>query len=254
MRQLCPLALLLCLALPARATHLLGGTLLSRHLNGLTYEFRAILFFSEGAAQEAQVEMKVCTGDGSEMLLRRVNTEVLSNRVVKGIFVGTYSYAGPGQYRISASMLNRSPMTNVQVPVPDVGAYLYTTLNTSFPNTTALLPDPVFEAGTRQLYSSSLAAATDSEGDSLVYRLTRILQPALKQCGPYQVVDAYQFPNEITREGTFGISQKTLRWNAPTRQGTYVYALVAEEWRRGIKIAESLHERVLFVTAEQVLP
>ncbi|HEV7350150.1 T9SS type A sorting domain-containing protein [Telluribacter sp.] len=264
MKQLCLLALLVCFSvlgssLPTFATHILGGTIQTRHLSGLTYEIRTILYLDQingRPASDAQVEVKICTGDGRELVLPYFPAESgsVNNQVRVGIYKGTYTFAGPGQYTLSASLMGRTNLTNIPQPGPERAAYLFTTLNTSLPNSTATLPTPVFEAGIRQVYTYSLSAS-DPDGDSLAYRPVRLLQPNQNGlCGPYRTVDRYQFPNEVAREGTFAIRDKVLTWNAPTQVGSYAYAFLVEEWRNGIKIAETLLESVVLVSDKAGTP
>ncbi len=125
---------------------------------------------------------------------------------------------------------------------------LQTTLNTTLPNGTATAPDPRFFSGLRQVFSLALPK-TDPDGDSLAYRLVKVLdQP--ETCSPSQPSNNYVFPNEVAREGTFMIDfpAAALVWNAPTRLGFYSYAYVTEEWRKGLKVAETWRTYSLTIT------
>ena len=248
MKKLFPLTLLLCLATTAQATHFLGGTIRTRHVAGLTYEITAALYFDQlngRPAADAQTEVKLCTGDGKELVIPRTTSEVVSARVSKNTYTGTYTYSAPGLYTLAVALNNLTNVVNIQNS-QDMSAYMYTRINTSYPNTSPELPVPAFEAGVNQVYTYSLAAS-DPDGDRLVYRLVRVQVPSSGQCSEPSAVASYQFPNETARRGTFTIREQVLSWNAPTQLGTYVYAFVVEEWRKDIKIAESLHEHVVFV-------
>ncbi|WP_247235460.1 T9SS type A sorting domain-containing protein [Telluribacter sp. SYSU D00476] len=257
MKKLLPLALLLCLATTAHATHFLGGTIQTRHVSGLTYEVKVLLYFDRinGApAADAQVEVELCMGDGKKMALPRngAASVAVSERVAKGVYTGTYTYSTTGLYTLAVALNNRSNALNIRNG-QDVAAYLYTRINTSFPNTSPELPAPTFEAGVSQLYSNNLRA-TDPDGDRLVYRLVRAQVPSSGQCSEPSAVANYLFPNEVARRGTFILQEQVLSWNAPTQLGTYIYTFVVEEWRNDTKIAESLHEHSVFVVDKAGTP
>ncbi|GAB3166148.1 T9SS type A sorting domain-containing protein [Telluribacter humicola] len=250
MKQFSPLVLFLCLSLSAHATHFLGGTIQTRHVSGLTYEFKVQLYFDRlngSPASDAQNEVRLCLGDGKELNLPRNRAESVpvSDRITKGIYTGTYTYSAAGLYSVAVALNNRSNVANIQQG-QEVAAYLYTRINTAFPNTTPQLPLPTLEAGVNQLYTTNLATS-DPDGDRLVYRLVRIMVPLSGQCNEPSVASSYQFPNEVSRQGTFTLQDQVLNWNAPTQLGTFIYAFVVEEWRNDTKIAESIHEHSVFV-------
>ena len=89
------------------------------------------------------------------------------------------------------------------------------------------------------------AKAIDAEGDSLTYRLSVVRRGNQDNCiGSGTVVASFQQPNDINKVGTFKMDAKMgdLVWTAPTEIGTFVCAFVVEEWRKGVKISETVRD------------
>ena len=238
------------MALTARASHLLGGEILARNIGGQTYEITGVLYMdlqNGNSAVNNQTDIILCLGDGTQVVAKRLSSEKLegSPNVNRNLYRLTHTYAAAGNYTITAKLDQLVGGSSQSAGLPLV---MQTTLNTTAPNATATSPNPKFVSGLRQTFTL-LLPTTDPDGDSLSHRIVRLLdQPGT--CGPAQPNDSYVFPNEVTREGTFKIDRtnKTLVWNAPTKVGFYTYAYVTEEWRRGIKIADSWRTYALIVT------
>jgi hypothetical protein len=252
MKKLYLLGLLLGGLAPAHATHLLGGEIQARNVSGLTYEITALLYLdvrNGQAAADAQSEVTLCLGDGRQVVAKRTGTEPVPGiaGLQRSTYQVVYTYAAPGQYTISSTFEKfASGILNMPAPPQEQAMVIQTSLNTSVPNRTAQAPEPKFTTGLRQTYTLPLAT-TDPDGDSLAYRIVRILN-SNPDCGATYPNSAYVFPNEVTREGTFKIDRTSLTWNAPTRVGAYTYAYVTEEWRQGSKVAESWRTNTLYVT------
>ncbi len=253
MKKVLLLSSLCCLTLAARATHLLGGEIFARNTSGLTYEISGILYANlQNGSETAQSEITLCLGDGTTVTARRVSSEKLSGNslVTRSTYRVVHTYAAAGNYTITSRL---DQLSGGSVVVPGGGGQqpllvLQTILNTTLPNTTATASDPRFFSGLREVFNLPLAK-TDPDGDSLAYRIVRLLdQP--QDCTPTSPSNTYVFPNEVAREGTFKIDfpKATLIWNAPSRLGFYTYAYVTEEWRRGRKVAESWRTYALIIT------
>ncbi|GHB73664.1 T9SS type A sorting domain-containing protein [Persicitalea jodogahamensis] len=253
MKKLLSLALVCCLAFTAKATHLLGGEIQAKNTTGLTYEISGVLFLDiqKGqAAANAQTEIILCFGDGQQITAKRVSSEQLegSPNVNRSIYRVLHTYAASGNYTLTAKLDNfTNGILNMPAPSQETSLIIQTTLNTSLPNATAQAPNPKFISGLRQIFSLALPN-TDPDGDSLSYRLTKLLNQS-QACQPTEQANAI-FPHEVTREGTFKINHSAalLTWNAPTLVGYYTYAYVTEEWRKGVKVAETWRTYVLTVT------
>ena len=253
MKKLFLLVLGCCLTLAARATHLLGGEILAKNTTGLTYEISGILYLdlvNGQSAANAQTEIILCLGDGTQLVAKRVSSEKLegSPNVDRSIYRVVHTYAAAGKYTLTAKLDNlANGILNLQAPSQELSLVLQTTLNTALANTIAQSPNPKFVSGLRQVFTLALPN-TDPDGDSLSYRLAKILyQP--QDCQP-TISGNNVFPNEVAREGTFKIDRPkaTLVWNAPTQVGYYVYAYVTEEWRKGVKVAETWRTYALYIT------
>ena len=254
MKKLFLLALLCVASTVTYATHLLGGEIQAKNISGLTYEITGVLYLDNQngvPATAAQTEIILCLGDGTQIKAERISSETLPGLLVnRSVYQVRYTYPAPGQYTIATKL---DKLTNGIVnlgPVPTEGLQMViqTTVNTTVPNTTAAAPTPTFTTGLRQVFSLPLAT-TDPDGDSLAYRLVKVLKSG-QECAPNFPSNDYIFPNEVTRQGTFRLDRPAVKlvWNAPAQIGLYAYAYVTEEWRKGVKVAESWRTNVLFVT------
>ena len=236
------------------ATHLLGGEIQAKNISGLTYEITGVLYLeiqSGKPAADAQTEIIFCLGDGTQIKGARISSEILPGLLVnRSVYRVQYTYPAPGNYTIATKLdkLTNGILNLGQVPTQGLQMVIQTTLNTSVPNTTAAAPAPTFTTGLRQVFSLPLATS-DPDGDSLAFRLVKVLAPG-QDCDPNFPSNNYLFPNEVTRQGTFRLDRPAAKlvWNAPAQIGLYAYAYVTEEWRKGVKIAESWRTNGLFVT------
>jgi len=236
------------------ATHLLGGEIQAKNISGLTYDITGVLYLdiqSGTPAANAQTEIILCLGDGTQVKAMRTSSENLPGLLInRSTYQIRYTYSAPGSYSIATKIDNfKNGIVNLgPQPTQELQMVIQTTLNTTVLNTTAPAPTPTFTTGLRQVFSLPLATS-DPDGDSLSYRLVKILAPG-QECAPNFPSNNYIFPNEITRQGTFRLDRSAAKlvWNAPAQIGLYAYTYVTEEWRQGIKIAESWRTNSLFVT------
>ncbi len=250
---------LLCLtllSLQANASHLRGGFIQARSISttASTYEITVTVYYDEvqgtAAANEAST-LTVCFGDGSTQAVSRQARRLLSDRTTSvNVYRTTHTYAGPGIYTLTTAVPNRTLAQNI----PNAGSQLFTVSTTLSTNSaTNQTPEPSipasgFRVGINQRAVLSLAAP-DTDGDSVVYTLARPQTTPNPSGCSQQPVDAYQFPNDLTRQGTFKLNARTgeLVWDAPTQQGYYSVAITINEYRRGNLISQTTHELPLIV-------
>ncbi|WP_420149853.1 T9SS type A sorting domain-containing protein [Spirosoma sp.] len=245
---------LLCAQL-AQATHLIGGYIQAKSISGsaLTYEITVSLYMDQVMGTEAAnqaMSVSVCFGDGTSGIVSRQSQVVSLNRLVS---LNTYriihTYAGASTYALSVSIPNRTVAKNI--PNADYQPFhLNTTIVTNVTNQSPApgFPEAGFHIGVNQK-ATILLKATDAEGDSLVYSLTKPLTSTDKEPCLTKPVPAYQFPNDVTRQGTFKLNSKTgeLVWNAPVQLGNHSIALYVLEYRNGILISQTTQEITLVV-------
>lgn len=257
--------LTLCLLLlggQASATHLLGGYVQARSAAGsaLTYEVTVTIYYNESAAASNENSITLCLGDGTTQEVVRLSRIVSNDRLLS---INTYrlvhTYAGPGTYTLTTSLANRTAslnISNVDAQEPLTLSTTFTT-STTTPNRTPVLsiPQTGFQVGVNQRLIFPLKA-TDEDGDSLVYSLTRPLtNSAGNSCGQ-RTVGSYQYPNDLTRRGTFKLDSRTgdLTWDAPTQLGYYSVAITVGEYRNDLLISLTNQEILLIVVDRPATP
>jgi hypothetical protein len=252
MKTVTLLALWCALAIPACATHLLGGQIQVRNLSGNTYEIKIALFMDGGVAADASSSIPLCLGDGSTITVSRTARQNIDQSISYNIYQTSYTYNGPGVYLITASIQSRSMTTNAS-PATDVPFVLCTTLQAAggLRNSAPVFePSPQFwQLGVNQRATLNFSAV-DADGDSLSYSLSRPLinTPAGSCTAPFGL-NQYQYPNEVARAGTYTLNARSgeLVWDAPTRAGQYTATVVIREWRNGVQIGETYVEMALRV-------
>lgn len=237
----------------ASATHLLGGEIRATNLAGLTYRISAQIYFDAlggGPATDSQKTIEICFGDGSTAIANRSSLTALTGEF-KGISVGVYevthTYPTTGLFQISSAIDNRS-MGIINYNDDSTPMFLWTVINTQFSNSTPILSSPVTTAGAKQILKIDLKP-TISDSDSISAHLQKLSAPSPGTCGVRMLDEKYIFPNDVVKKGTFSLDQidKKLIWNSPEALGTYIYAVVIDEWRDGIKISETYREGIITV-------
>lgn len=253
-------ALFLCLILfgsQAYASHLRGGFIQTRAVSAtaLTYETTVTLYFEEPQGNTASTgddQITLCLGDGRTQSVVRMARIWTTDRTTS---INTYrlvhTYAGPGTYTLSTTLSNRTSARNITGSVDQGPMTLATTFSTTngINQTPAFLfPENGFLVATNQRLIFPLKA-TNEDGDSLVYSLTRPLTSSTDNTCAGRVVTTHQYPNDLTRRGTFRLDNRTgnLTWDAPVEQGNYSVAVTVGEYRNGILIGQTLIEVSLVV-------
>jgi gliding motility-associated-like protein len=224
--------MLISLELNSWATHNRAGEITYRWISGYTYEITVTTFtYVLSLANRPQLEVQ--WGDGTSMVVNRIEQIVLPNLYYRNKYVAQHSYPGPGTYRI----LMQDPNRNLGIRnIPN-------SVNVIFSIETSLIVNPILgESGTPQLLNPPIdkgavghkfihnPAAYDPDGDSLTYRLT----PCTEENG--MPIKGYTLP--LSRPDSIFIdSHGNLTWNAPVDTGFYNIAFLIEKWKNGIKLA-----------------
>ena len=115
------------------ATHMRGGEISIRRISttSLTYEFTLTIYCDLNTGLRAwtdQKDVNFCFGDGLGIILKAPRSngngqgEEIAPGVAKGIYKATYTFAAPGDYRVSVAISNRNanvrniPGDSQQVP------------------------------------------------------------------------------------------------------------------------------------------
>ncbi|PWJ56733.1 putative secreted protein (Por secretion system target) [Dyadobacter jejuensis] len=243
---------LLIIALPLRASHILGGEIQAIQLNNQNYKIVVKLAMDQingASAINAENSVLVCFGDGQTGTLLATNSYTATDDagVIFKTFEGEHEYTSPGNYQISVQRENRVDGI-LNLPEGDQNTlFLWTILNTQMANSTPQFPDLKTTAGLRQNFKQALAPIA-TEADSLSYRIVKISKASPGTCGVRMINHSYSYPNDVSKEGLFYIDRSNqLVWTAPTMEGRYLYAIVAKEWREGVVISETYREATLTV-------
>ena len=235
------------------ATHLRGGYIQVRSVTGLTYEISVYVFNDEvsgSAAAAATTSTSVCFGDGTTRNVARLSQILSPNRTTSiSTYRTTYTYAGPGTYTVTTSQGNRTGVLNI----PNAGNFLMALTTTFITGTTVQtprlsIPETGFTAPLNQRYVLPFSSA-DFTGDSLSYSLAKPLISASDNGCLGTDARGYQYPNDLTRQGTYILNNRTaiLVWNAPTKEGNYSAAITVREYRDGVVISQTQFEFLITV-------
>ena len=250
MKTLLSIFLMLLSIQAVQATHLAGGYIQAKPVagSGQTYEVTLVLYMQTSPAADQADSYSICFGDGNTGIAYRQSRIISSNKTLTiNTYRITHSYAGPGTYTLSVSLSNRTIVQNITNAGEQLFA-LATTVSTNIINQT---PTPGFPltglyVGANQKATLPLKA-TDADGDSLVYDLTKPLTG--NDACSWRAVSSYLYPNDLTKRGTFRLNSRTgeLVWDAPTQPGYYSIALTIGEYRNGNLISQTTQEILLIV-------
>ena len=254
MKKLFTFSLLFFFYLPVFATHLKGGEIQVSPVQGksFTYEITVTLYGDLTTGLRAwtdQQEISVCFGDGITKNASRINGVNgkgvdIGNGIGKGIYKVTYTYSNSAVfYKVAVIVPNRDPNISNLSSSEQYPFYIETLFNPNFVNSTPVLTNSVgiADAKARQKFMYN-PKAIDADGDSLAYRLTLVRSGDCLQGG--KTIESFKQPNELRKVGTFKVDALTgdLIWNTPTEIGIYSCAFVVEEWRKGVKISETVRD------------
>ena len=239
------LALLLALALSARATHQRAAEITYRWLNGNAYEFTLTTYNVPNEAWNQRDSLLVKWGDGSESYIPRIAWTNLGDNCVKNTYESIHNYSSSGSYVVSMEDANRNyGVVNVPNSVT-VPMYIETEVVINpflgINNSVQLLNAPLDKGCVGKLYLHN-PSAYDPDGDSLSYRLL----PCKGMDG--MDIPGYSYPQASQ---SFDIDPVTgeLRWENPLLQGEYNVAFIVEEWRHGVKIGSVIRDMQILISA-----
>ncbi len=259
---------ILLLPMAAYATHVRAGEVTTKRLPGssLTYQITLTAYFDEIKGQRASMDANTtafCMGDGTVLSVpRTVVRRFINSATSYNTYVTTYTFAGPGVYKISAQIINRNADTrNLGGAASDNYAFSVNTtivVNAALglnSNPTLLNP-PLDSARVGQKFCHN-PAAYDPDGDSLAYRLSiPETSVANSACNAY-VHPAYSSVLgggfSVSNEAGTGVATFTVDkfgnvcWDAPGQPGQYNIAFIIEEWRDGVLIGEVTRDMQIFV-------
>lgn len=239
------LALLLALALSARATHQRAAEITYRWLNGNAYEFTLTTYNVPNEAWNQRDSLLVKWGDGSESYIPRIAWTNLGDNCVKNTYESVHNYSSSGSYVVSMEDANRNyGVVNVPNSVT-VPMYIETEVVINpflgINNSVQLLNAPLDKGCVGKLYLHN-PSAYDPDGDSLSYRLL-----PCKGMGGMEI-PGYVYPQASQ---SFEIDPVTgeLHWENPILQGEYNVAFIVEEWRHGVKIGSVIRDMQILISA-----
>lgn len=256
MKSVTFLALWCLMAIPAWASHLLGGQIQAQNVSGTSYSIRITIYMDQAAGRQASDLMNtipVCLGDGNVVNVgRSIQSTGTGNPMSINIYQFSHTYNGSGTYRITTSIANRTPVVNLSQAGDQV--FTLSTMILATPNMRNSTPSfdilsDFWQVVTNQRTTLPFYAA-DNENDSLVYLLARPLTaPLATTCNSPSSLTQYQYPNAVSQKGTYKLNARTgeLVWDAPTMAGQYSAIIRVQEWRNGVQISESYIETFIRV-------
>ncbi|MGV3560166.1 T9SS type B sorting domain-containing protein [Larkinella arboricola] len=253
-----------------QATHLRAGEITTRRISStsLTYEVTMTTYHDEiggKTASDQQDPSYFCFGIGPAVAVKRASRVVINRATTANTYVATFTYPGPGTYRITCTITNRNEnVRNIPSSI-QTSFQLQTTIvvnaQLGLNSTPVLLNPPLDSARVGQKWCHN-PAAFDADGDSLAYRLYVPSGKLLDEQGncTLRSVAGYADPTTIgvNRVNEAGTGPATLTvnpitgdvcWDAPAEQGQYNIAFIVEEWRDGVKIGEIIRDMQIIVTA-----
>ncbi|GAB3336839.1 hypothetical protein GCM10027299_47240 [Larkinella ripae] len=254
----------------SQATHLRAGEITTRRISNtaLTYEVTMTTYHDEiggRTASDQQDPSYFCFGIGPAVAVKRANRRTINRATTVNTYIATFTYPGPGTYRITCTITNRNEnVRNIPSSI-QTSFQLQTTIvvnaDLGLNSTPVMLNPPLDSARVGQKWCHN-PAAFDADGDSLAYRLyvpSGRLNDQQGNC-TLRSVAGYSDPtaigvNRINEAGT-GPATLTVNaitgdvcWDAPAEQGQYNIAFIVEEWRDGVKIGEIIRDMQIIVTA-----
>ncbi|RAK70342.1 gliding motility-associated C-terminal domain-containing protein [Hymenobacter edaphi] len=268
---LMPLLLALCLlALPGRASHIRAGDIQAKPdttpaRNPLRIFFKMVTYTDSNSpadtpSQQSSNEATIFFGDGTSLVAVRLPPVQLANNVRRSVYYFEHTYNAAGLYVVShIGELRATGIRNVPQS-ENRSFYIHTQVNINpiigINHSPELNAPAVDRAASGQVYLHN-PAASDADGDSLVYRLRvcqyepRTVASIVSTDNTPRPVDipGYTFPNvssggnQVPYSGPpvsgngpsileMDVRTGQMVWNAPNLTGDYNVAFVVEEWRR----------------------
>lgn len=229
------------------ASHLRAGDITARRISSTGYTYEIIVTtFTDDAGVQPDKSINVFFGNGLSGEVRLESSTPIGNATHKNIYRVVHTYAGPGEFKVSASLdFRNNGVRNIpnsgNIPFCVESTFLITPflgLNSS----PVLLIDPIDIAAVGQRFIHN-PGAFDREGDSVAFVLTAVKR------SPNRPVDGYVALDDPSWQGTTedGSMPTTLTlnpvtgdliWDAPALAGEYNVAFIVQEWRNGVLISQ----------------
>ena len=235
------LLLLLGSAVSVWATHNRGGEITYRHLNGLTYEVKVVIYTKgSNAADRPILEVNWNYGGRKDSIPRDAPGAVsVGNDILRNNYTTTHTFPGPGTYKISVLDPNRvGGVQNINGGASiNVPFYVETfiTINPFLgPNNSPILSFPPIDMGCVNRLFVHNPGASDPDGDSLSYSLVACRGENGLPVPNYSFPDIPPFLR-IDGNGDF-------IWDAPRTAGIFNFAILIKEWRNGVNIGSVVRD------------
>ena len=206
------------------ATHNMGGIITYRHISGTTYE-ATVTTYTKSSSPADRPDLLLYWGDDFSDTIPRISSELVSNNVLKNIYIGTHTYSSTGHYILHVEDPNRNAgiiniPNSVNVPFYIEAELITDGLNSE--NNSALFSGiPIFDLNTDS-FSFNLGFY-DPDADILTYDLIAPIGTDGSD------VSGYSLPGEVSVDHVTG----QLDWNVPSQIGDYVFAVKITECRNG---------------------
>ncbi len=240
MNRLLPILLLLLWSASAMATHNRAGEITYRHLSGFTYEATITTCTKTSVIADREF-LGLSWGDGIiDTLQRESITNVIGMDAQVNVYVGTHTYAGPGQFLMqmidpnrNAGVINIDGSVDLQFAIQSL---LIISPATGHNNSVQLLNPAKEQACLYKVWQHN-PGAYDPDGDILKYSLIPCLGADINPpAGIADPIVGYEFPDEATDDPTdvFWIDENTgtVTWDVVQMPvGEYNIAILIEEFR-----------------------
>ncbi len=241
-RRLLFLLLFTLFAIPlARATHNRGGEITYRHISGLTYEVKVVIYTKgSNAADRPVLEVNWNYGGRRDSVPRDAPGAVsVGNDILRNNYTTTHTFPGPGTYKISVLDPNRvGGVQNINGGASiNVPFYVETfiTINPFLgPNNSPILSFPPIDQGCVNRLFVHNPGASDPDGDSLSYSLVACRGENGLPVPNYTFPD---FPPFLRIDATGDFV-----WDVPRSAGIFNFAILIQEWRNGVNIGSVVRD------------
>ena len=277
------------MSIPSMAYHIVGGEIEFETVSAGEYQIKLVQYFdrfqTDNPNPEGQVQVYIFrNSDGIEMSKHVLNLEgeslvnytnpecsweqLITSRVIwsGAITLNPEDYADPGGYSLVWERCCRNAGIKNIINPGGTGMKYVTEIpplsgvdNQVFFNSSPQLFAPLGDyACINQLYYTEFTG-TDPDGDSLVYSLATPLNSSsavalpIPQPAPHPLVffaEGYDLDHMIIGDPSLSISERGLLRVNPSEAGLYLFSVLVEEFRAGVKIGQVQRDFQLLVRSE----
>ena len=201
------------------------------------YKYLICLSIYTGASA-GMPEVEINFGDGNSESVTRLSEIYLPNDYKKNYYQIEHQFSGPGTYIISIEEPGRN--TGIRNIPNSVNTYfslksILQISQTLGGNNSSISETPPFAQVLVNSIFTYRCIATDTDGDSLSYKLVK----CLGKNG--QAIENYSLPEASSSIEINAVSGE-LVWEKPQYLALYNIAIEIEEWRQGTKIASTIRD------------